>query len=105
MAVVGRLMREPYARGSGSTQVGGPGVDGVGVEVVAGDGVLDDRGLQRAVGGQRGQHRGDDVAGVDLEVAAQGLAGVAAAEAVGAERDEAAPGRAPTGRSGRAPPS
>jgi hypothetical protein len=66
------------------------GVGGVGVDVVAPDGVVDDRGLDLAVAGESPQCGHHDVAGVDLEEPAQRLAGVAAAEAVGAERHEGA---------------
>ena len=58
-----------------------------------------------ALVGQRGEHGDLDVGGVGLEEAAQRLAGVAAAEAVGAERARTADRRARSGRSGRAPPS
>src|SRR3954470_20852755 len=68
-----------------STRSAVPGDGGVGVEVVLGDGVLDDRLVDGAVGGERGEDGHHHVGGVGLEVGTQGLAGVRATEAVGAE--------------------
>jgi hypothetical protein len=81
--------------------VGGVGSFGVEAEVC--EGFFSDLRLDDAVARELGERGGDDGFGVDLEVAAEVLAVVAAAEAVGAERDEAAAaspshGREPSGR-------
>src|SRR5690606_2283864 len=74
---------------AGPASVGEPGgsgvagIDAVGVELVAADGVGHRLGLDLAGGGEGGQRGHDDVLGVDFEVASQRLAGVAATEAVG----------------------
>ena len=73
------------------------GISSFGVDAVAGDGVGDDLGLHLAAGGQRRQGGDDDVGGVGLEVASEGLAGVAATEAIGAEGHEPPAGGDPPG--------
>src|SRR5258705_3943113 len=62
------------------------GLGSLGVDAVAGDGFGDDLVLDLTVLCERGEDGDHDVAVVDLEVVAEVLAGVAAAEAVGAER-------------------
>ena len=72
-----------------SAESGADRVELVRVDVVAGDRVGHRARRDRAVRGERGQRRDDDVVAVDLEVPAQRLAVVRAAEAVGAEHDVA----------------
>ena len=66
------------------------GAGGFGEEAEVGEGFFGDFGLDDAFAGELREGCGDDGLGVDFEVAAEVLAVVGAAEAVGAERAEAA---------------
>ena len=81
--------RRPVPRRRPTREVSGEeGVGGVGVDVVAGDRIVDDRRFDLTVEVQAPQRGDDDVTRVDLEVAPQRLARVGAAHAVGAECGE-----------------
>ncbi len=71
-----------------------------GVDPQVCESLLHDLRFQHAFAHQFGERGGDDAFGVDFKVAAQMLAIVGAAEAVGAERDETRPsqGERPSGR-------
>src|SRR6478752_4258849 len=95
----GSVTRRPSASGSpvigidgfamAQRYLAGDGVGGVGVDLVGLDGVVDDRSVDDALRGEGRQHRDLNVGGVGLEEPAERLAGVGAAEAVGAEGHEA----------------
>ena len=73
--------------GQGRRALEGERVDLLGVDAEVADRLGGLRSGQRAAAGQARQRGGGDVRRVDLEQRAQGLAGVAPPEAVGAQRD------------------
>ena len=83
-----RRKERPTSRGAYRRGSRDPGVRGFGVDLVGGDRQGDLVLLRSAVRGEGREHGDDDVLGIDLEVPAQGLAGVGTSEAIGAERRE-----------------